>query len=365
MILIFLTAAYTQAIVWIASSKAAILINNKFIFAALILLLSVMMGKLFLFIVERVVLVFTSRTKTRLDDLIIEKTRRPLFYILILSGVSLAFSQLSLNDMASSITHRIIASLILFIFAIAVNRVVGVLIDVLGKKWAEKTTSTLDDELLPLFRKVSTVVLFVMAFIFILKIWKVDITGLLAGLGVAGIAIGFALQDSLKNIFGGVFLILDKNIKVGDRVKLDSGEIGEVMDIGLRSTRIKTFDNEMIIIPNGNMATNKIQNLVLPDVRQRVNVKFSIAYGTKIETVEKVIIEAISKVNGMIKDPAPVVVFLEMGDFSLNFVCRFWINNYNNSEAARSSANRLIYEALNKAGIEIPFPTRHLYIKKE
>src|SRR3989344_9184503 len=149
MILIFLTAAYTQAIVWIASSKAAILINNKFIFAALILLLSVMMGKLFLFIVERVVLVFTSRTKTRLDDLIIEKTRRPLFYILILSGVSLAFSQLSLNDMASSITHRIIASLILFIFAIAVNRVVGVLIDVLGKKWAEKTTSTLDDELLP------------------------------------------------------------------------------------------------------------------------------------------------------------------------------------------------------------------------
>src|SRR3989344_6057752 len=111
MILIFLTAAYTQAIVWIASSKAAILINNKFIFAALILLLSVMMGKLFLFIVERVVLVFTSRTKTSLDDLIIEKTRRPLFYILILAGVYLSISSLKVEDTIVSIANKLIGSL--------------------------------------------------------------------------------------------------------------------------------------------------------------------------------------------------------------------------------------------------------------
>lgn len=356
---------YDKVFTLLSSSRAAFLVSNKYIFAFLILFSSIIFGKMFLFLVERVVLVFTRKTKTELDDLIIQKTRRPLFYILMLAGFSLAFSRLNFEGLISTIVNRSIASLILFIFAIAVNRVIGVLIGVLGKKWAEKTTSTLDDELLPLFRKVSSVIIFVMVFIFILKLWNVDITGLLAGLGVAGIAIGFALQDSLKNIFGGVFLILDKNIKVGDRIKLDSGEIGEVMDIGLRSTRIKTADNEMIIIPNGNMATNKIQNLVLPDVKQRVNVKFSVAYGTKIDKAEKVVLDAISKLNGLVKDPAPIVVFLEMGDFSLNFVCRFWISDFKNSETAKSAANRLVYEALDRAGIEIPFPTRHLYIKKE
>lgn len=365
MILAFLTTMYTQAIAWLLSSKAAILVNNKFIFAALILLLSVIVGKLFLFIVEKVVLAFTSKTKTRLDDLIVEKTRRPLFYILILLGVYFALSSLNLESASTSTFNRIIGSLIIFIFSIAVNRTVGLIINIAGKKWAEKTESTMDDELLPLFSKVSVALIFIFALISILKVWEVDITGLLAGLGIMGIALGLAFQDSLKNIFGGVFLILDKNIKIGDIIKIDSGEIGEVVDVGLRSTRIKTPDNEMIIVPNGNLATSKIQNLVLPDYKLRVNIKFSTAYGTNVERVEKVVLNAITEIQGRVNDPASKVVFTDMGEFSMNFVCRFWIADFKNAEDARSMANRKIYEALNKAGIEIPFPTRQIYLKKE
>lgn len=365
MILTFITTLYTQAVAWLASSKAAILVNNKSIFAALILILSVTIGKIFLFIVEKIVLVLTSKTKTRLDDLIVEKTRRPLFYALILLGTYFALSTLNIESTLASAFNKIIGSLIIFIFAIAMNRTATVMINIVGKRWTQKTESTMDDELLPLISKVSTALIFIFALIFILKVWKVDITGLLAGLGIMGIALGLAFQDSLKNIFGGIFLIMDKNIKIGDIIKIDSGEIGEVVDVGLRSTRIKTPDNEMIIVPNGNLATSKIQNLVLPDYKLRVNVKFSTAYGTKVDKVEKVVLDAISDVEGKLSDPAPKVVFTDMGEFSMNFMCRFWIEDFKNAENAKSSANRKIYEALNKAGIEIPFPTRQVYIKKE
>lgn len=356
---------FSKAIAWLSTTKADVLVTNKYVFALLILFFSVLVGKLFILIIEKIVLVFTSRTKTRLDDMLIEKTRGPLFYILILAGIYFAFSSLKMNGIFVDSMNNLLFSFIIFVFAIAINRISGILIGTIGKKWAEKTESTLDDELLPLFRKVSSVIIFTLALIFILKVWKVDITGLLAGLGIVGIALGFALQDSLKNIFGGVFLILDKNIKLGDVVKLDSGEVGEVVDIGLRSTRIRTPDNEVIIVPNGNLSTSKLQNFVLPDITQRINIKFSVAYGTKVDKAEKTVLEAISRIEWVQKEPATKVVFLEMGESSLNFVCRFWISDYKKGEDSKSLANRLIYEALSKAGIEIPFPARQVYLKKE
>ena len=356
---------YDKLIEIVSASSVSFLVTNRYLYAISILLISVAIGKLFLFIVERVILAITRKTKTDIDDLIIEKSRGPLFYILILTGVSFSFAIINPEGTSSKIINRIIASLVLLIVAIMVNRVIGVLISNVGKRWAEKTESSMDDELLPLISKASVAIVFTFTLIFILKVWKVDITGLLAGLGIVGIALGLAFQDSLKNIFGGIFLILDKNIKIGDIVKLESGEVGEVMDVGLRSTRIKTPDNEMIIVPNGNLSSSRLQNYVLPDIRLRVNIKFSVAYGTKVDKVEKVVLDAISKLEGRLNEPAPKVSFLEMGESSLNLVCRFWIDDYANAEKARSDANRMIYEALSKAGIEIPFPTRQLYIKRE
>ncbi len=343
-----LSSLYSKAFAALSGSKLSVLVSNKYLFALLILLLTVLVGKIFLFIIEKIVLGFTRRTKTELDDLIIAKARKPLFYILTLAGILLSFSQLGIGGLAATIMNRSVSSLILFVLAIAINRVAGVLVDVLGKKWAEKTVSTLDDELLPLFRKLSTVIIFILALIFILKIWKIDISGLLAGLGIAGIAIGFALQDSLKNIFGGVSLILDNNLKVGDKVKLDTGDFGEILDIGLRSTRIKTADNELIIIPNGNLATTKIHNIALPDLKRRISIKFSLPYGNNLEEAEKQALNAISKVGGLVKEPKPEIIFAEIGDSSISLVCRFWVSHYKNAESAKSLANRLIYESICK-----------------
>jgi len=198
----------------------------------------------------------------------------------------------------------------------------------------------------------------------VLGVWGVDIGPFLAGLGIAGLAISFALQESLGNIFGGISLIMDRVYKVGDRIQLDSGEVGTVVDVGLRSTRLRTFDNELIVIPNSKPANSKVKNYVQPDTSLRVVVNFGVEYGTKLEKVKKVLEPVLKKMKGISKSPAPVVEFIEMGDSSLNCIAKFWVPNYEHAYGKKLEATDLIYNELNKAKIGIPFPTTTVYVKK-
>jgi len=183
-------------------------------------------------------------------------------------------------------------------------------------------------------------------------------------LGIAGIAIGLAVKDSLANIFGGVSLILDRNFKIGDKIKLESGEEGVIKDIGLRSTRLLTLDNQLIIIPNGILSNAKIQNFVLPDPKERVAIKFGVEYGSDVKKVKDIVIKAVKNVENILEEPAPEVLLIEMGDFALIFVCRVWVNSYKNAERTKAKATEAIYTALNKAKIVIPYPTHTVYVKK-
>jgi MscS family membrane protein len=137
------------------------------------------------------------------------------------------------------------------------------------------------------------------------------------------------------------------------------------LDVGLRSTKIKTFDNELLVVPNGQIANAIIQNFKLPDLKYRVNVPFGVEYGTQVEKVEKIVLDVIKKMKLATKDPAPRVLFMEMADFSLNFSASFWIEDVSDRLTAKVEANKAIYNALNKAKIGIPFPTRTIYVKKE
>ena len=166
---------------------------------------------------------------------------------------------------------------------------------------------------------------FIIVLLAILKIWGIQIGPLLAGLGIGGIAIAFAMQSTLGNIFGGVSLILDKTIKVGDVVYLDNETKGTILDIGLRSTKIKTFDNELIIIPNGEVANKKIQNVVQPDPSARVVIPFSVAYGSNVDKVKKIVLKEIAKIDGKDEEKEPNVRFLSMGDSALLFKAYFWM----------------------------------------
>ena len=180
-----------------------------------------------------------------------------------------------------------------------------------------------------------------------------------------GIAISFAVKDSLSNIFGGISIILDQSFRVGDKIKIDSGEVGVVEDIGLRSTKIKNYDNQIIILPNGYMANAKVINYAQPNNLVKFRVNFGVDYGSNPEKVKKVIIETLIKIKNVLKDPAPGVVFKEMGDSALIFQAMAWVDDYNDAFMTKEESTNKIYLALNKAKIGIPFPQMDVHLKKK
>ncbi len=346
----------------ISQTKLSFLVTNKYIYALVILIIFILLSRLFLFILEKYITRLTRKTKTDLDDKLIEAIHKPLYYLIVFIGIYLALLPLEFN--AIIIFSKIIFSLITLTSMFLLMRISKVLIELWGIIWAKKTKTSLEYDLLPLMKKTISVILIIVAFLVILKIWGIDITGFLAGLGIAGIAIGFAVKDSLANIFGGISLILDKNIKRNDKVKLETGELGIIEDIGIRSTKLLTFDNELIIIPNGILANTRIQNYVLPEEKQRVNINFGVAYGSDIKRVKKVVLDTVKKIEHVINNPAPEVHFMEMGDSSLLMTARIWVDDYQNAYGVQLQATEKIYNALNKQNINIPFPTRTVYIKK-
>jgi len=341
--------------------------QNKYVQSLLILIIAIFLSRFVTFVIEKFIKRITTKTKTDIDDRLIEECRTPFVYLLIFFGVKIALVPLEMGagiyTTIAHINNTILYLLVFYMISVAST----IIISGAGKKWANRTKSSIDDELIPIFLKVSKILIIILTIIFVLKEWAIDISGLLAGVGLAGLAIGFAVKDSLANIFGGISLILDKAIKVGDVIQTDSGEMGTVIDVGLRSTRIRTWDNELIVIPNGTLANSKIQNYKLPDLSIRIIIKFGVEYGSDIEKVKKTVLAALKKIPKCVLDnkkKAPRVYFMNMGDSALEFRAQFWVNDYSDKFVTKEKANCEIYNALSKSKIGIPFPTRTVYLKK-
>lgn len=338
------------------------LFPNQYVWAFTLFAVLFVLTRALYFLFEKGFLAISKRTKTTLDDKLFEGIRSAVSFFLLVIAAKIAFLTLTTFNGITDIIDHIINSLIIISVTWGFIKTFSVLIDHWGKMWARKTKSKLDDSLISLFHRFSNVAISIFGALLVLSEWDIDVTGFLAGLGIAGIAIGFALQDSLSNIFGGISLILDKAIKVGDFVQLDSGETGEVTDVGLRSTRIRTWDNELMIIPNGSLANAKITNWKLPDLKARVKVDFGVQYGSKPDKVQKIVKDLLKKDKDVLKDPEPAIWFQAMGESSLNFTATFWVENVADRFAKQLEYTEKIYNALNKNKIGIPFPTRTVYM---
>lgn len=334
--------------------------GNKYIISVLILILSIILAKLVQYIFIHYFERFATKSKTKIDDLIVERIRSPLFYFILATGLKVAVLNLEINGTV----NKIVNSMMVLVFVLILIRLLDIFIDAWGLTFAKRTKTKIDDVLLPLFHKFTRIFFIIIAVLWVLRVWGINITPYLAGAGILGLVLGLALQDSLKNVFGGVTLIMDKAFHIGDKVKLESGEVGSIHDIGLRSTKLVTFDNEIIYIPNGYLANSRIQNYTRPSPKVRVNVKFGVKYGSDIKKVQKVVIGAIKSMKNVMDNPAPSVQFLEMGDYALSFTASFWVEDWNESWSKKLEGTEVIYNALNKAKIDIPFPTQIVYLKK-
>lgn len=341
--------------------NVALFTLEQLIQSLIIIVVFIFAGFLITQLAQKYLVKWAAKSKTTIDDLLVERIKPPFSYVIWFIGIKVAINPLELHYDA---LDRILNTVVLAIAVYMVVVVVDVLIKGVLAKMTAHTESTLDDALMPLITKSIHVVVILIGLLWALRIWNIDITPLLASLGVAGLAIGLAVKDSLANIFGGVSMILDQTIKVGDKIKIESGEVGFVHDMGLRSTKMRTLNNEIITLPNGQLANSRVLNYAQPNLEARVVVDFGVGYDSDIEKVRKVVHDALKTIENVSEDPPLEVLFLEMGDSSLNFSARFWVQNYGDVWDKQLEATEKVFAALSQAKIDIPYPTQTIHVKK-
>jgi MscS family membrane protein len=335
-------------------------VENKYLRFLVITLISFLVAYIVKVIFKKVLKPLALKTKTKVDDLIIKSLASIIFYIVLVLGVRIGIQHF---DFDKAILENIIDTLLILIICLLFVRIIRDFSQHWLSEWKFKTKSSVDERVIPLLQKILKAIVIILGLFFVFSAWNINLAPLLATAGIAGLAIGLAIKDSLNNIIGGIQLVLDRTFKVGDKVEIEGVQPGVILDIGLRSTKLKTYDNEVIFIPNGILANSKIKNFTEPDLSIRVNVQFGVEYGSDLKKVNNIILDAIQNIEGVLEVPAPAVQFLNMSDFSLDFVARVWVREYSGAYSMKLKVTDEIYNALNKEGIGIPFPTQTIYTK--
>lgn len=206
-------------------------------------------------------------------------------------------------------------------------------------------------------------VLIVLGFILAFGAAKIDMSNITLLFGALGVGIGFGLQNIFNNLVSGLILAFERPIQVGDTIQIATLNLmGEVKEIGIRASTVRTFDGAEVIVPNGNLISNEMINWTLSDNRRRQEIIVGVAYGTDTTKVLEILNEVVPKEDKVLKNPAPFIIFIGFGDSSLDFRVLFW-THFDVGMSTKSRVGIAIDEAFKKAGITIPFPQRDLHLE--
>ncbi len=302
---------------------------------------------------------YAKNTKTRLDDVILDILRGPLVVILVAYGVvhSLAILQLPVETI--NLIFLIYSSLLVLLLTWVAYRIFrGVVIEY-GRRMAAKKETPLFDVIWPVVHKVGAILILVFGASLVAGVFGLDLTAFIAGMGVLGIAIAFAAQESLSNFFSGIFLLLDRDIKEGDLVEID-GDRCRIEKIGLRTTKLyHRPSHKILVVPNNKLSRDMVVNLVGPDAALRQSTTVGVAYGSNIEDVKATLVAAAKENPLVIKgEPGrePYAGLEKFGDYALLFKLKFWISDADKLNRVRREVNESIVHHLEEAGIEMPSP---------
>jgi MscS family membrane protein len=197
-----------------------------------------------------------------------------------------------------------------------------------------------------------------------LSYFGIDITAFAAALGIGGLAISLAAQDTLADAIAGFLILIDQPFRVGDRIEISGlGTWGDVVDIGTRSTRIRTLDNRLVIVPNSAIAKDQVVNYTYPDPRYRVQVEVGIDYDSDLKLAREAAIHAVKNVEGVLLDKPIDALFVDFGESTITFRIRWWINSYVDTRRMFDKVNEALLHGFNEAGINMPNMTYDLNLK--
>jgi small-conductance mechanosensitive channel len=343
-------------------------ITKEIVLSVGIIAVSFIVAKLIHFLIRWMGKSVATRTRTELDDVIIKAIEKPIYYAVLLIGFYIAAHRLALDPEIRGSTLRIIDSVI-FTLAVIVGasilwRVSNAVIQWYTHNIAVRTSTRFDDEFAPLIGRVVKAVVFFIAVIIILDYFGINVNSLVVSLGVGSLALALAAKDTLANIIAGVLIMVDRPFRVGDRILLSSGEKGDVYNIGLRSTKILTFDNTLLIMPNANIVNERLTNLTYPDPMIRVRIDVGVAYGTDLEKVKQLMIDVCKEHPEVLEEPEPQSWFIEFADSSLNLAVMCRVGDYGQQWRVGEEIRMKINKRFEEEGIEIPFPQRVVHLQK-
>ena len=299
---------------------------------------------------------------------IIEAVSMPLGTLWAFLGLAVALTIIPIDEISR--LKKLKSHFLLIGFAIIILWSLFKIIDVMVaylKVYTQKTKTTLDDQLLPLFRKTAKVLVFIIVFIWVAQALNYKVSTLIAGLGLGGFAIALGLQDTLANLFGSIFILFDRPFKVGDRIQVE-GVDGIVEEIGMRSTKIRTLSKTLASIPNKTVASTKIDNFA-EMTKRKVTQTIGVTYDTTADQMEHAIkeIKELILTNDDIDDDFILVRFNDFGDSSLNISIIYFtkVIDYDGHLAVKEKINLDIMRKLVELGLSMAFPSRTVYIVNE
>ncbi len=304
-----------------------------------------------------------ARSNTDFDDKLIDILHRPVLTTVALIGLILATYRLDLSTDIEDVTVTIVQTILAIAWILFGLRFFRLLLGTMKRNTNKYRLVRQTTE--PLLANAAAVVFFLIAVYSILIIWDIDITGLVASVGIVGLALSFAAQDTLSNLFAGVAILSDRPYQIGDFIILDTGERGEVTRIGLRSTRLLTRDDVEVSVPNGVMGATKIVNEAGgPPNRYRISTSVGVAYGSDVDQVIDVLGAVAVTHPKTLASPEPRVRFTAFGASSLDFALQCWIRRPVDRGVVLHELNLEIYRQFMANQIAIPFPQQDVYIKE-
>ncbi len=310
--------------------------------------------------VDRVLMRLASRTKILFDDHLVSFLHTPICWSIFWMGVLHALVIEEMNPPWQTVLPAATKSFVLLIWSVAVLKAFNKLAEDNFASILNK--GQIGRDLFLLLKNILRVILFVVCLLWLLAIWDVDLTPLFASAGIAGIAVALAAKDTLANFFGGISIFMDGTFKVGEYIILDSGERGEVVMIGIRSTRIKTRDDVIVTIPNSILANSKIINESAPIPRFRIRVPVGVAYGSDLDKVEGVLLDVAARNPDVVKEPEPRVRVRSLADSSVNFELLCWVVDPRFKGREIHKLLAAVHDTFAEQGISIPFPQRDIHL---
>ncbi len=316
-------------------------------------------------VLKGIMLLVAHHTKTKLDDMLVNSLGGPLFAGLIVAGLWLALIQIpELAPYLDIVRQAGVISFLTVITVVAV-RVANVLLVWYGVEIAPRTKFDVDDKIIPLLQRVSKILIYAIGLLIILDQMNVNISPILAGLGIGGLAVALALQSTLTNFLAGTYVMSDAVIHTGDYIALDSGQEGFIEDIGWRTTKLRNWQGNLVILPNAKMSEAIITNYEKPDKAIIFAVECGVSYESDLSVVEKVALavaeETLTKFPEGAKDFKPVLRFKRFGDSNIDFTVVLKSLDRVGQFTLKHEFIKILHKRFGEESIEIQYPVRKLY----